>query len=275
MEDFSWVLWNEAWTWAINHPPGIDPEHPPSAGTGFLGAAVICFWWGGDQLRAVVRRSSEDAQRHLQSHRTRGPTAGFTLLLTHCCACPYVTGAEISLCAGVELERSQDGGEVKAALVAMVTGIFAKFFASIWFHFQPVSSHGGNIPRDVSGGTGRGSRRGGLEEARGRWETGTLCLPAPETKPDIESLNLPSFPLNSSGCARRWDSSGGFSVWYPALDHSSSQGRAKHRHLLQQDPGLFPELTRVERGSTARAWAPESACRAAACQSLPANQFWK
>lgn len=56
---------------------------------------------------------------------------------------------------------------------------------------------------DVSGCISRGRRRGGLEEARGRWETGTLCLPAPETKPDIESSRLTSRP-SISHLATEW-----------------------------------------------------------------------
>lgn len=55
------------------------------------------------------------------------------------------------------------------------------------FHLAEVTS------LDVSGCTSRGRRRGGLEEARGRWETGTRCFPAPETKPDIESSRLTSW----------------------------------------------------------------------------------
>lgn len=58
---------------------------------------------------------------------------------------------------------------------------------------------------DVSGCISRGRRRGGLEEARGRWETDALCLPAPETKPDIESSHLTSCPSISHLAAEQLD----------------------------------------------------------------------
>lgn len=98
----------------------------------------------------------------------------------------------LALCRGRRWKVAGMGGGRKQ-LIAMVTSIFAKFFTSIWFHFQPFHLAKGTS-LDVSGCISRGRRRGGLEEACGRWETGALCLPAPDTKPDIESNRLTSCP---------------------------------------------------------------------------------
>lgn len=77
-------------------------------------------------------------------------TPGLVPCLTQCCAWPYVSGAEISLCWGRhwKVAGMKGGGRrEEEQLIAMVTSIFTKFFTSIWLHLQPFHlAEGGNVP---------------------------------------------------------------------------------------------------------------------------------
>lgn len=61
--------------------------------------------------------------------------------------CLALCNRNLTLCQ--ECQRKAAGMEEDVEgkqLIAMVTSIFAKFFTSICFHFQPFSSHGKKIP---------------------------------------------------------------------------------------------------------------------------------
>lgn len=54
-ENPAWVLRDEVWTWAINHPPRINPQHPLSipsllAAMILVGSGMWASAWG-DAIR--------------------------------------------------------------------------------------------------------------------------------------------------------------------------------------------------------------------------------
>jgi len=89
-------------------------------------------------------------------------------------------------------EGSRDGGGESSSSPWLPASLQSSLHPS-GFIFGPFHLAEGTS-LDVSGCISRGRRRGGLAGERGRWETGALCLPAPETTPDTASSRSASRP---------------------------------------------------------------------------------